>query len=169
MIASNAFMKRSFGRKLVEKCFPLWDLTYIVDTSGAFLPGHATPTAIIMGQNRNPVTENVRVVRGIRAETTVPVDPAHASVWMAIVRQIDQPGSESRHVSAADVPRDSLGHHPLPMGGGGAAELKERLDDSGIPLQTSANVGIQIVTGEDDLFLSFNHRTRSAIPLTLVR
>src|ERR1700677_3495835 len=34
-ITSNSFMKREFGKKLIEEYFPNVDLTYVIDTSGA--------------------------------------------------------------------------------------------------------------------------------------
>ena len=35
MITANSFMKREFGKKLIETFLPKWDLTDIIDTSGA--------------------------------------------------------------------------------------------------------------------------------------
>ena len=52
-------------------------------------------------------------------------------VWAAIVKQIDQPGSQSVFVSVADSPRENFHRHPWSIGGGGAAELKEQLDEAG--------------------------------------
>ena len=49
-ITSNSFMKREFGKKLIENLLsgsdldnPV-DLTSVIDTSGAYIPGHGTPT-----------------------------------------------------------------------------------------------------------------------------
>ena len=60
-ITSNSFMKREFGKKLIEDLFaghdignPV-DLTAVIDTSGAYIPGHGTPTVIIVGRRRRPV------------------------------------------------------------------------------------------------------------------
>lgn len=39
MITSNSFMKREFGKALIEECIPRWDLTHVLDCSGAYLPG----------------------------------------------------------------------------------------------------------------------------------
>ena len=44
MITANSFMKREFGKKLIEEFFPKIDLTHVIDTSGAYIPGHGTPT-----------------------------------------------------------------------------------------------------------------------------
>ena len=53
MITANSFMKREFGKKLIEEFFPKIDLTHVIDTSGAYIPGHGTPTVILFGRNRS--------------------------------------------------------------------------------------------------------------------
>jgi hypothetical protein len=40
LITANSFMKREFGSKLIEQVLPRLDLTHVVDTSGAYIPGH---------------------------------------------------------------------------------------------------------------------------------
>jgi len=52
MITANSFMKREFGKKLVEAYIPQWDLTHVIDTAGAYIPGHGTPTVILLGRNQ---------------------------------------------------------------------------------------------------------------------
>lgn len=86
-------MKREFGKKLVEDFFPTIDLTHVIDTSVAHIPGHGTPTVILFGRMREPRNSVVRAVMGIKGELSTPADPAQAVVWNAIVRQIDQTGS----------------------------------------------------------------------------
>ena len=49
-ITANSFMKREFGKKLIEEYFPKVDLTHVIDTSGAYIPGHGTPTVILFGR-----------------------------------------------------------------------------------------------------------------------
>ena len=126
MIVADSFMKREFGKKLIEGFLPRMDLTHVVATSGAYIPGHGTPTVILFGRNRSPVDATVRTVMGIKGEPSVPDDPAKGLVWTAILDQVDRPGSESEFVSVADVPRETFGRHPWSIGGGGAADLKER-------------------------------------------
>ena len=50
-------MKREFGAKLIEEVLPRLDLTCAVDCSGAYIPGHGTPTVILFGRNRPPVEQ----------------------------------------------------------------------------------------------------------------
>ena len=130
-ITANSFMKRDFGKKLVEQFFPTVDLTHVVDTSGgggAHIPGHKTGTVILFGRHRKPVASTIRAVRGIHGEPSTPVDPAKGLVWTAILSQIDCPGSLGEYVSVDDALRVAFLKHPWSIGGGGAAELKDRLD-----------------------------------------
>jgi hypothetical protein len=167
MITSNSFMKRVFGKKLIEEYFPRWDITHVIDTSGVCIPWHGTPTAILLARKRAPVLHQLRVVRGIRGETKEPIDPARAPVWTAILEQVDVPGSESRWVSVADADRDAFHHHPYSIGGGGAAELKERLDELGEGRLESVveAIGITAVNGEDDLYVFPNHAATGRLGL----
>lgn len=152
MITANSFMKREFGKKLIEECIPRWDLTYVIDTSGAYIPGHGTPTVIVFGKHDPPVAPTIRTVMGIKGEPATPEDPGQGLVWTAILDQVDRPGSESPFVSVADLPRESFHRHPWSIGGGGAAELKEQLDDSGEKRlnRVAADIGFMAITGEDD-------------------
>ena len=130
LITANSFMKREFGSKLIEQVLPRVDLTHVVDTSGAYIPGHGTPTVILFGRHRAPVGDVVRTVMGIKGEPSTPGDPARGLVWSAIVEQIDRVGSESDFASVSDTPRTTFGKHPWSIGGGGAAELKEQIEEA---------------------------------------
>ena len=76
MITANSFMKREFGKKLIEDFIPKWDLTHVIDTSGAYIPGHGTPTVILFGKHQPPVAKTIRTVMGIKGEPAAPNDPA---------------------------------------------------------------------------------------------
>jgi len=39
---------------LIEVFLPRVDLTHVIDTSGAYIPGHGTPTVILFGRDRRP-------------------------------------------------------------------------------------------------------------------
>jgi len=155
MINANSFMKREFGKKVVEEFFPRVDLTHVIDTSGAYIPGHGTPTVILFGRNRSPIGDTVRAVMGIKGEPGTPENPAQGKVWSAIVAQVNQPGSESEFVSVADSPREFFSKHPWSIGGGGAAELKECIDSAALTqLNTVADsIGFMAIAGEDELFI----------------
>jgi hypothetical protein len=155
MITANSFMKREFGKKLIETYIPRWDLTHVIDTSGAYIPNHGTPTVILIGRNRAPIADTVRAVMGIRGEPVTPMEPANGFVWSAILAQIDSPGSKSDFISVSDMTRGRLQNHPWSLGGGGASELKEILE---ISCQHRLgkivdSIGITSFTLEDDVYL----------------
>ncbi len=153
-ITANSFMKREFGKKLIEQFLPKIDLTHVVDTSGAYIPGHGTPTVILFGRHRRPVATAVRAVMGIRGEPSTPENPACGLVWSAIITQIDNAGSESEFISVGDSVRERFHSHPWSIGGGGAAELKSQLDAGATQLGAFIeSVGFLAITGEDDVFV----------------
>lgn len=131
LITANSFMKREFGSKLIEKVLPRLDLTHVVDTSGAYIPGHGTPTVILFGRHRPPVDDGVRTVMGIKGEPSTPADPTQGLVWSAILSQMDLAGSESDFVSVTDTPRTTFAKHPWSIGGGGVADVKEVIETIG--------------------------------------
>src|SRR5690606_10811560 len=98
-ITANSFMKREFGKKLIEEFFAgEVELTHVIDTSGAYIPGHGTPTVILVGRNRlvsSRYSGQILGVLGIRGEPSTPTEPSNGIVWSAIADQIRRPGSES--------------------------------------------------------------------------
>lgn len=160
MITGNSFMKREFGKKLIEKCIPDWDLTHVIDTSGAYIPGHGTPTVIIFGRNQRPVSPTIRTIMGIRGEPSTPADPAKGLVWSAIVSQVDEPSSESEYVSVEDNDRSLFSKHPWSIGGGGAAELKKQLDGFGRTMKPKVkSIGFGGISAADDILAVAGHGT----------
>jgi len=95
LINANSFMKREFGRGLVEKVLRGLDLTEVVDTSGAYIPGHGTPTVILFGRHAKPAGEVVRAVMGRRGEPETPDDPARGKVWGSIAAHDGEKGFEN--------------------------------------------------------------------------
>ena len=154
-ITANSFMKREFGKKLIESFFPTVELTHVIDTKGAFIPGHGTPTVIVFGRHRQPVSQTLRTVMGIKAEPSTPDDPSRGLVWSSIVAQLDQPGSQSVFVSVGNSARKQFHKHPWSIGGGGAAELKEQIDDSTDLTLASIceEIGFGAMTREDEAYL----------------
>jgi hypothetical protein len=155
MITANSFMKREFGKKLIEDFFPKTDLTHVIDTSGAYIPGHGTPTVILLGRSRKPVGETVRAVLGIKGEASEPEDAAQGVVWKSIINNIDLAGGQNEWVSTADVSRTTFGSHPWSIGGGGASDLQERLNDKATTELSALiqEIGFCALTRDDDVFL----------------
>jgi hypothetical protein len=167
LIVANSFMKREFGAKLIEEVLPRLDLTHVVDCSGAYIPGHGTPTAILFGRHRPPVASVVRTVRGIRGEPGTPGDPGKGQVWSAILGQTDMAASISDFISTEDTPRDALAAHPWNMGGGGAARVQQRIEDSHPPLSGSVTeIGFGCIISEEDAFIIGGRRDIIAGSLT---
>jgi hypothetical protein len=158
LITTNSFMKREFGSKLVEEVLPRLDLSHVIDSSGAWIPGHnrdGTATVILFGRHRSPVDAVVRTVMGKKADSGIPPDPAHGPVWSAITGNVDHPDANSDFVSVADIARSVFGKHPWSIGGGGAAELKEAIELGSISrlnAKTEA-MGFFQDTHADDIFV----------------
>lgn len=153
-ITANSFMKREFGKKLIEEFFPRLDLTHVIDTSGAYIPGHGTPTVILYGRWQYPRQHStIRAVLGVRGEPSQPADPAKGHVWRAITSQVDNPGSESEWISVVDLDRSRLAKHPWSLGGGGVTELREFIERSSKRLSSHvASIGFMAITREDDAY-----------------
>ncbi|MFF6809234.1 BREX-2 system adenine-specific DNA-methyltransferase PglX [Streptomyces sp. NPDC012403] len=130
-ITANSFMKREFGRDLIEVVFRNEvELSHVIDTSGAYIPGHGTPTIILVGRNRVPSEYRaIRAVLGIRGESDQPDNAQDGRVWRAIVEQYLQPGSESLWVSVDDLDRNRFAEAPWSLAGGGAAEVFSHLSE----------------------------------------
>jgi hypothetical protein len=154
-ITANSFMKREFGIKLIEDFFSQVDLSHIIDASGAYIPGHGTPTVILFGRWRYPrQNSTIRAVLGIRGEPSQPANAADGSVWQAIARQIDEPGSQSDWLSVSNSARQQFAKHPWSLGGGGADDLRAFVEDRGIAklVDHVSAVGFTAISGEDDAY-----------------
>ncbi|MEU3290234.1 BREX-2 system adenine-specific DNA-methyltransferase PglX [Streptomyces longwoodensis] len=153
---SSSFTKRGFGEKLIKYFLPRVGLTHVIDTSGVYVPGHGTPTLILVGRNDPTMGDDapVRAVFSVHGEPRQPEHPAQGIVWRSILDQIDRPGSASEWVSVEDEPRHRFSRFPWTMVGGGAADLMDRL--SGSPRRLvdvlSGPVGVGSDPGERGVF-----------------
>jgi hypothetical protein len=154
-IVSNSFMKREFGAKLIEEFLARQDLRLVVDTSGAYIPGHGTPTVIIVSRCQRPITPTVRTVMGVRGENGRPDNPAEGVVWSSIVGHIDTPGWDDGWITVADLDRALLANHPWSLSGGGAVQLKERLEREALTKLANhvTEIGFGAVTREDSAYM----------------
>jgi hypothetical protein len=155
-ITSNSFMKREFGSKLIEEFLTHQDVSLVVDTSGAYIPGHGTPTVILVGRKRPPVGQVVRAVMGVRGEPNRPDDPAKGIVWTSIVEHVDDQGWDDGWVTIADIDRTLLSTHPWNLGGGGAIDLLQAMESISVERLASqvGRVGFFGITGFDELALA---------------
>ena len=154
-ITGNSFINAEFGKKLITDFFPRVDLTHVVDASGARLPGHGTPTVIVFGRNRPPLAGTVRCVMGIRGDHDPAVAPRDNKAWRSITSLIDTPGAGNEFVSVDDVERARFHRHPWTIGGGGAADLKEYLDQLSTRRlgDEATSIGFYQDTHADDFFV----------------
>ncbi|WP_275462586.1 BREX-2 system adenine-specific DNA-methyltransferase PglX [Streptomyces noursei] len=157
-ITANSFMKREFGTRLIEAYFGHEvELTEVIDTSGAFIPGHGTPTVILVGKRRggSSRSERIRTVRSVQGEPTLPECGEEGLVWSAIVDQIDQPGSISQWVSVDDLERvRHFGKQPWILTAGGL-EMVEQLEGAATRKlsEIAAEIGTGAVTREDSAYM----------------
>lgn len=161
-ITSNSFMKREFGKKLVEEFFAGYhgdnpvDLTQVIDTSGAYIPGHGTPTVIVIGRRRRAVGATVRAVLGVRGEPGQPDDPAKGLVWTEIVEAIDCAEFDGVYVSAMELGRSVLSTHPWSLSGGGASSVFDAIEAGAtrnLGKGLKASVGGAIRAGADEAYM----------------
>lgn len=187
-ITANSFMKREFGKTLIESFFqggPYKDpvskrkrdyggveLTHIIDTSGAYIPGHGTPTVILVGRNQVArQAQPIRAVLGVRGEASIPEKDTLGPVWIAITEQVGKPGSESEWVSVEDAERARFAEHPWSLSGGGAGSLMEFIESAVSEKLSSRaeSIGITSVTGEDDLYLLPRNGAASRLQVAATR
>ncbi|MEU0487727.1 BREX-2 system adenine-specific DNA-methyltransferase PglX [Nocardiopsis sp. NPDC006139] len=156
-ITSNSFMKREFGTRLIEEFFAhRVELVEVVDTSGAYIPGHGTPTVILVGRRRagKGRSSTIRTVRGIQGEPSVPERAEGGLVWSEIVSHIDDPGFVGNWVSVNDLERTRyFERQPWVLVDGGL-EVVEQVDSSsrGTLSDKVEAVGRTTHTGLDDAF-----------------
>jgi len=154
ILVGNSFMKREFGKPLIEEVFPALDLTHVIDTSGAYIPGYGIPTVMLFGRNRPPEGRTVRVVAGRRGEPIVPMDPAAGSVWSSIVRHLDDPDYEDDYIAVSDVWREQLTKHPWSLGGRDVMTLREILERDAVRFRDlAASVHVGAVSGLDQVYM----------------
>ncbi|MEU5413480.1 BREX-2 system adenine-specific DNA-methyltransferase PglX [Streptomyces clavifer] len=158
-ITANSFMKREFGTRLIESFFGHEvELTEVIDTSGAYIPGHGTPTVILVGTRKSYSKRGttVRTVRSVQGEPSAPANPVEGLVWRAIVEQIDAPDSKSQWVSVADLERGRyFATAPWILADGGA-ELNEQLSGGNqVPMKAVIDppIGRAIRAGADEAYI----------------
>jgi hypothetical protein len=170
-ITAISFTKREFGKQLVTRVLPKWQLSHVVDASGAYIPGHGTPTVILFGQCHPPTTSEVWSILGKRGEPRTPEPAESGLVWRAIVAASDHPDDSGPFVSIAAIQRKIYMQHPWSLGGGQSSAIKSGLEAVGsITLEEATLVtGFGGFTGIDDAFVLGPHVHRARAPLEFVR
>jgi Domain of unknown function (DUF7008)/Eco57I restriction-modification methylase len=174
-ITSNSFMKREFGAPLIERFLANVDLRYIIDSEGAWIPGHnmnGTPTVILIALHRPPMTPSVRAVLSKGKRETREHSDGKGPYWSAIVEHIDDDWDDD-WITVADVDRSLLATHPWFLAGGGAIELIATVESSAarkLGTVISGKVGFASFPGADDAFLAKRQSLcRYGVPQELAR
>ncbi|MFI7337804.1 BREX-2 system adenine-specific DNA-methyltransferase PglX [Streptomyces sp. NPDC050085] len=157
-ITASSFMKREFGARLIEEFFAhKVELTEVIDTSGAYIPGHGTPTVILVGRPRSGSNRQmtVRTVRSVQGEPSAPIKAEDGLVWRAISEQIDSPGSTSQWVAVDDLDRhENFALHPWILSAGGL-EIATSLAANKVKLQAvTQRIGYTGQTNADSMMLT---------------
>ncbi|WP_330333138.1 BREX-2 system adenine-specific DNA-methyltransferase PglX [Streptomyces sp. NBC_00536] len=164
-ITANSFMKREFGARLIETFFGHEvELTEVIDTSGAYIPGHGTPTVILAGRRRGGShrSATIRTVRSVQGEPAAPHRGEEGKVWRAIVDQIDQPGTVSQWVSVDDLKRERyFGKQPWVLSDGGL-EMLEKITEvkQAVLKQDVSRIGFYGIMGADDAMTAVSRTFR---------
>ncbi|WP_155989000.1 BREX-2 system adenine-specific DNA-methyltransferase PglX [Nocardiopsis sp. CNT312] len=155
LLTANSFAKREFGKALVEEFLPTVKLERIVDTSGAYIPGHGTPTLILIGSNQRPEAESqVTVVSGLRGEPSLPDDPRHGQVWASIRERLSTVPSEDLWTASEKRPLAEYCKHPWILAAPKPEKVFQSLRSHRTLGDTASRIGYVASTGADDLFTS---------------
>jgi len=164
LIVANNFCKREFGKGVVEKALRDVRIDLVVDSSGAYIPGHGTPTVMLFGtQTRvDLATHTALVVAGKRGEPREPSVPAQGLVWSSIAAHWDQRGFEDTWIAVQRLPQATLVKHPWSLGSDAVTALKAKLDAFPRVTNLGADAGPAVIIIEDEAFL---RRYARALPL----
>ena len=152
LLVANSFMKREFGRRLVERFIPTVELTHVIDTAGVFIPGHGTPTAILLGRSQPARRATAKIIIGLRGEPHMPADPAHGFVWQSILDGIDHFPYKSDWTQGLNVDRTALAVFPWNFTDETASEILQRMERGTRLGDRIIRIGYYASTGSDEIF-----------------
>ncbi|MET7391906.1 BREX-2 system adenine-specific DNA-methyltransferase PglX [Dactylosporangium sp. NPDC005572] len=153
-ITANSFMRQNFGKSLIEDYFAKQvNITHVIDSSGAYIPGHGTPTVIIFGRpSQKEMAPSVTVVHSRRGEPGVPEEAAEGRVWTSIVNSVRY-GLSSEWTEISTSPRSRLTSHPWSLGGADSDELRRMLEASSeCRIGSQVEIGTSAVPREHEAF-----------------
>ena len=155
VLTTNSFMKRELGKALVEDVLARVEILRVVDMAGAFIPGHGTPTAILVGRNRRPLQSSiVRVVAAKRGEPTAPLRPEEGKVWSAIAAHFNEADYKDDYIAVFDVAQMRLAKHPWSLVSHEHSFLRNVIEGAGVPLMDRATrIRVEAMSGSDEVFL----------------
>lgn len=145
-ITANSFMKRSFGRSVIRAIFGKWKIIRVVDTSGAYIPGHGTPTVLLFlaKQQVSDLTHDVYSILGKRGEPRRPKLPQDGLVWSAIVAAGTTPDDTNPFITIGSMQASAYAKHPWSIGGGYAQTILTQLAATGLTLNSGIKYRVKI-------------------------
>ncbi|WP_150252418.1 BREX-2 system adenine-specific DNA-methyltransferase PglX [Nocardiopsis deserti] len=153
LLTANSFMKREFGKPLVESFLPTVEIDDIIDTSGAYIPGHGTPTLILTGRNRTPSPNaRVTVISGTRGEPFTPDDPVEGKVWTSIRDRLAEVPSKDGWTASQHLPLRDFHTHPWQLSASETDAVFRSLRSDSRLSDRVHRIGYIASTGADDLF-----------------
>jgi len=103
-ITANSFMKREFGKLLIETFLPTVNLERVINTSGAYIPGHGTPTVLLFGTRCSASTARTS------KSTSIARSSRSSSTWSSEYDdRSDHLAHRGRHGQPAQAARDHRG------------------------------------------------------------
>ncbi|MFG2404942.1 BREX-2 system adenine-specific DNA-methyltransferase PglX [Streptomyces brevispora] len=154
LLMSNSFMKREFGRPLIEHVLSRVEVSRIVDTSGAYLPGHGAPTVVLVGRNHEPDPQvPVYLVVSRQGEPEMPAVPSEGLVWRSLRSMSGVPtATESSWAQSFFQQRSELATFPWSLTDPTSRDLLRRMEQGKRLGERVARIGYQAATGSDDIF-----------------
>ena len=165
LIVSNSFAQRLYGEKLIEHVLPRYELQSIIDLNGVFIPGHGTPTVILLLRNRKPKRRNILVLSNLKGEPGIPANPAEGIAWSSIVKGYSSGhGFKNEYVDVSMRPREELVDHPWQFGGAVTRLYKKIAQDNSFLETKIESIGFQVVTRADEVFICNRDLLRRICP-----
>lgn len=153
LINANSFARRLFGKKLIEEVLPQYELEAIIDLSGAYIPGHGTPTLILFGRNQFPASDQVIVLINDVGEPGTPSRPSDGLVWTSIIKGYSHgPIYSDDFISITFRSRELIATHPWQF-----SKLYEKITSnstSTLSDHIALKVGFGLIMGRDEIFMT---------------
>jgi hypothetical protein len=154
LLCSNSFTKRQFGKPLIENVLRHEaTVTHVIDTAGAFIPGHGVPTLILVARRRvSRPSDQVFAVLGLHGEPRPPQDPAEGVVWRSIGRSLQSLGHHDRWTTSTMLHHDEVTSFPWAFAAGATASVLKRLSNARRLGSLTTRVGYHASIGAEEIF-----------------
>jgi len=167
LIVGSNFSKAEFGKGVITNVMRDVQLDLVIDTSGASLPGHATPTVIMLSKHSKVDVKAHQVVI-VASKRGGPSDlpfPEAGAVWKSIGRHCDSVGFDNEWIDVQALHQSKLVEHPWTLGTAANLSIKARLDEFPRLRDLNADSGPAVILIEDEAFI---RRYAGALPLQRV-